>query len=208
MVFFSNQKTHSHTAFHPTSKSPQDLPEVSSVSFSTIFQRAPILHFLFKITCWVHLPFSYEETLFPNSTYASSRQSLEAKTNDANKHKVSQISMSEVGSGLDWLEWHKIERLVKKSVHSQTLLSQSVIKTKMSNHKNEMKHQCTLHQAKHNVKTRHCPNSSNRSNGEKCPHQENDKDFLGLLGKSTTNSKIYDSSMVFCAESSKLEAMK
>ena len=43
----------------------------------------------------------------------SLRQSLEAMTNHANKHKVTQISMPKDGCGLDRLEWHKVERLIK-----------------------------------------------------------------------------------------------
>ena len=35
-------------------------------------------------------------------------------TNHANKHKVSQISMPKAGCGLDQLEWHKVERLIKE----------------------------------------------------------------------------------------------
>ena len=46
-------------------------------------------------------------------TYDSLRQSLEAMTNHANKHKVTQFSMPKVGCGLDWLEWHKAESRTK-----------------------------------------------------------------------------------------------
>ena len=35
-------------------------------------------------------------------------------TNHANKHKVTQISMPKVGCGLDRLEWHKVECLIKE----------------------------------------------------------------------------------------------
>ena len=35
-------------------------------------------------------------------------------TNHANKHKVTQISMPKAGCGLDRLEWHKVERLLKE----------------------------------------------------------------------------------------------
>ena len=47
-------------------------------------------------------------------TYDSLRQSLEAMTNHANKYKVTQISMPKAGCGLDRLEWHKVERLIRE----------------------------------------------------------------------------------------------
>ena len=34
--------------------------------------------------------------------------------NHANKNKVTQISMPKAGCGLDRLEWHKVERLIKE----------------------------------------------------------------------------------------------
>ena len=46
-------------------------------------------------------------------TYDSLRQSLEATTNHAYKHKVTQIIMPKAGCGLDRLEWHKVEHLIK-----------------------------------------------------------------------------------------------
>ena len=45
-------------------------------------------------------------------TYDSLRQSLEAMTNHAKKHKVTEISMPKAGCGLDRLEWYKVERLI------------------------------------------------------------------------------------------------
>ena len=42
------------------------------------------------------------------------RQSLEAMTNHANKHKVTRTSMPKAGCGLDRLEWYKVERLIKE----------------------------------------------------------------------------------------------
>ena len=51
---------------------------------------------------------------FQKSTYDSLRQSLEAMTNHADKHKVIQISMPKAGCGLDRLEWHKVEHLIKE----------------------------------------------------------------------------------------------
>ena len=55
-----------------------------------------------------------KKRFFQKPTYDSLRQSLEALTNQAYKHKVTQISMPKAGSGLDRLEWHKVERLVKE----------------------------------------------------------------------------------------------
>ena len=51
---------------------------------------------------------------FQKPTYDSLRQSLEALTSHANKHKVAQISMPKAGCGLDRLEWNKVERLIKE----------------------------------------------------------------------------------------------
>ena len=34
--------------------------------------------------------------------------------NYANKHKVTRISIAKAGCGLDRLEWHKVERLIKE----------------------------------------------------------------------------------------------
>ena len=46
---------------------------------------------------------------FQKPTYDSSRQSLEAMTKHANKHKVTRISMTKAGA-LDRLEWHKVDQ--------------------------------------------------------------------------------------------------
>ena len=56
-----------------------------------------------------------KKRFFQKPTYDSLRQSLEAMTSHANKHKVSQISMPKAGCGLDRLEWYKVERLIKES---------------------------------------------------------------------------------------------
>ena len=55
-----------------------------------------------------------KKRFFQKPTYDSLRKSLEAMTNHANKHKVTQISMPKVGCGLDRLEWHKVECLIKE----------------------------------------------------------------------------------------------
>ena len=41
-------------------------------------------------------------------------QSLEAMTNHANKQKITQIRTPKAGCGLDWLEWHGTEHLIKE----------------------------------------------------------------------------------------------
>ena len=52
---------------------------------------------------------------FQKPTYDSLRQSVEAMTNHAIKHKVTQISMPKAVCGLNRLELHKVERLVKET---------------------------------------------------------------------------------------------
>ena len=42
------------------------------------------------------------------------RQSLEARTNHANKHRVTQIGTPKAGRRLDQLQWQKVERLIKE----------------------------------------------------------------------------------------------
>ena len=55
-----------------------------------------------------------KKRFFQKSTYDSLRQLLEAMKNHATKHKVTQISMPKAGCGLDRLEWHKVERLIRE----------------------------------------------------------------------------------------------
>ena len=55
-----------------------------------------------------------KKRFFQKPTYDSLRQSMEAMTNHANKHKVTQISIPKAGWGLDRLEWHKVERLIRE----------------------------------------------------------------------------------------------
>ena len=62
-----------------------------------------------------------KKQFFQKPAYDSSRQSLEAMTNDANKHKVTRISMPKAGCGLDRLEWHKVERLIKENCAQSNL---------------------------------------------------------------------------------------
>ena len=55
-----------------------------------------------------------KKRFFLKPTYDSLRQSLEAMTHHANKHKVTHISMPKTSCGLDRLEWDKAECLIKK----------------------------------------------------------------------------------------------
>ena len=55
-----------------------------------------------------------KKRFFQKPTYDSLRQSLEAMKNHANKHKVTHISTPKAACGLDRLEWHKVERLIKE----------------------------------------------------------------------------------------------
>ena len=63
---------------------------------------------------------------FQKPTYDSLQQSLETMTNRANKHKVNQISMPKAGCGLDRLEWHKVERVIKGNLCTVKLNYQSL----------------------------------------------------------------------------------
>ena len=114
-VIFLSQKTHSHIAYRRTSKCPRESHEVSNVSFRITFQRAPILHFLFNKQMIASSIISLRRNaFFQKPIYDSLRQSLEEMTNHANKHKVTQINTSKAGCGLERLEWHKVERIIKK----------------------------------------------------------------------------------------------
>ena len=55
-----------------------------------------------------------KKRFFQKPTYHSLRQSLEAMTKHANKHKVTQMSMPKACCGLDQLKWHKIEHLIEE----------------------------------------------------------------------------------------------
>ena len=57
--------------------------------------------------------------------YDSLRQSLEVITNHANKQKVTEVSMAKAGCGLDRLEWHEVERLIKE-ICAQSSLTNTV----------------------------------------------------------------------------------
>ena len=46
-------------------------------------------------------------------------------TKHANNHKVTHISVPKAGCGLDWLEWHQVERLIRERC-AQSLLTITV----------------------------------------------------------------------------------
>ena len=69
--------------------------------------------------------------------------------NHANKHKVTQISAPKAGCGLDRLQWHKVERLIK-NICAQSNLTITVfeqIKDEQSQNQREAPVRSTLGQA-------------------------------------------------------------
>ena len=85
-----------------------------------------------------------KKRFFQKPTYDSLRQSLEAITKHAKKHKVTEISMPNAGCGLDWLEWHKVERLIREICAQSNLTVTVYDQHKTNNHRNRLKHQCAL----------------------------------------------------------------
>ena len=55
-----------------------------------------------------------KKSVFQKPTYNTLQQSLDAMTNHSNNLNVRHISRPKAGCGLDWLEWHKVERLIKE----------------------------------------------------------------------------------------------
>ena len=90
-----------------------------------------------------------KKRFFQKPTYDSLRQSLEAMTNHANKNKVTQISMPKAGCGLDRLEWHKVERLVREicAQSSLTITVYDESKDEQSPKQNEIPVRSALSQA-------------------------------------------------------------
>ena len=103
MVTFLNQKSHLDTAYHQTLNRPQEFPESTN---SPLFVEQIEDRFIYHLVTM--------KRFLQKPTYDSLRQSLEAMTNHANKHKVTQISMPKACCGLDRLEWYKAERLIRK----------------------------------------------------------------------------------------------
>ena len=85
-----------------------------------------------------------KKIFFQKPTYDSLRQSLEAMTKHANKHKVTEISMPKAGCGLDRLEWYKVERLIREICAQSNLTITVYDQRKFENHRNRLKHQCAL----------------------------------------------------------------
>ena len=77
-------------------------------------------------------------------TYDSLRQSLEAMTNHANKHKITQMFIPKAGCGLDWFEWNKVERLIKEICAQSKLTIILYDQSKKEQSHNSMKHRCAL----------------------------------------------------------------
>ena len=84
-------------------KVPYNFPESTS---SPLFVQRLDDRFIYHLVT--------KKRFFQKPTFESLRQSLDAITNHANEHKVTQISMPKAGCGLDRLEWHKVERLIKE----------------------------------------------------------------------------------------------
>ena len=102
-----------------TQKFPFNFPESTNSPFSVQKLDDRFIYHLFT-----------KKRFFKKPTYDTSRQSLEARTNHANKHKVIQISMTKPDCGHDRLEWHRVERLVKKTCAQSNLTITVLEKTK------------------------------------------------------------------------------
>ena len=85
-------------------KFPYNFPE--STNFPLFVQQVED-RFIYHLVTKKHF--------FRKPTYDSLRQSLEAMTNHAIKHKVTQISMPKAGCGLDRLEWYKVKEICAQS---------------------------------------------------------------------------------------------
>ena len=85
-----------------------------------------------------------KKRFFQKPTYDSLRQSLEAMTNHADKHKVTQISMPKAGCGVDRLEWYKVERLIKESCAQSNLTITVYEQSRDEQSQKQKKHQCAL----------------------------------------------------------------
>ena len=91
-------------------KFPYNFPERTS---SPIFVQQIEDRFIYHLLTKKHF--------FQKPTYDSLRQSLEAMTNHATKPKLTQLSIPKAGCGLDRLEWHKFERLIKETFAQSNL---------------------------------------------------------------------------------------
>ena len=128
-----------------------------------------------------------KKRFFQKPTYDTLRQSLEAMTNLANKHKVTRISMPEAGCGLYRLEWYKIERLIEENC-AQSSLTITVCeqnKDEQSQKQTETTVRSALGQAKRQDEA--LSKLIDWIAKGKCPHHKNYKDSLGSHGNSTIN---------------------
>ena len=85
-------------------KFPYNFPESTN---SPLFVQQEEDHFIYHLVT--------KKRFFQKPKYDSLRQTLEPMTTHANKHNVTHISMPRAGCGLDWLEWYKVERLIKEN---------------------------------------------------------------------------------------------
>ena len=116
--------------------------------------------------------------------------------------------MPKAGCGLDRLEWHKVERLIKQicpqSNLTSTVYDQS--KDEQSQTQDKTPVRFALGQAQRQDEA--LSKLIHGSKKLKCPYHKNNKDFLGSPGNSTTKSRVYNFSIEFCARNLKLEATK
>ena len=84
-------------------KFPHNFPESTK---SSLFVQQLGDHFIYHLVT--------KKRFLQKPTYDSLRQSLEAMTKHANKHKVTRIIMPKTGCGLDRLEWQKVQRLINE----------------------------------------------------------------------------------------------
>ena len=116
--------------------------------------------------------------------------------------------MPKAGCGLDRLEWHKNERLMKE-ICAQSSLTNTVYgqgKVEQSHKQDETPVRSALGQAQRQDET--SSKLIQLIEREKCPHHKNYKDSLGSQGNSTTNWKVCNSSTEFCVENSQLHITK
>ena len=110
--------------------------------------------------------------------------------------------------GLDRLEWHKVERLIKETCAQSnltiTLFDQS--KEEQSQKQAEKPVRSALGQAQRQDEA--LSKFIEWIKRGKCPRHKKYKDLLESPCNSKTNSRVYNSSMELCAKNLKVETMK
>ena len=149
-----------------------------------------------------------KKRFFQKPTYECLRQSLEAMTNHANKLNFTRIRMPKAGCELDRLEWLKVERLImeKCAQSNLTITVYDQSKDEKSQNQTETPVRSALGQAQRQYEA--LSKLIHWIEKETCPHHKNYNDSRGSHGNSTTISIVYNSSMEFCAETSKLQITK